>query len=238
MKIVKCFLFALIPLFSYEVGNAQCLTPVKEYVNESARHTEPKEGQIYFMQFSVKSIPASKFSSEIAIVSSKIFRSKGQLIYETKDVDIYQDELNAFMIIHPNKRIIWSKEPEKIKNEATNKIAALQKNLLESSQLIDCSISVAENGHDIISIKLKTSDDIKNEFKVAYSLMKFDRTLNQLLKVETIYEPDQPLARQIIEYQKLDYNYKGMKIKPAKSMIFNSKGQVKPEFKQYTFIEN
>ncbi len=190
------------------------------------------------MQFSIKSIPANKSSSEISEVNSKMYRSKDQLVYKTKDVVIYQDMLNAFMIIHPNNRIIWSKNPEKNQAHSTAQIANLQKILLEESTLIHCSKSVAENKHEIIDIKLKTSKKISEEFKVTYSLMKFDATTNQLLKVETIFDQDQPLARQIIEYQIIDYNYKGKKLKPAKSMVFSSDGKIRAEFQHYTIIEN
>lgn len=238
-KLIIPVIVLMAQLFLMQISWAQedCLTPIRQYVEKMANVSEPQPGQIYFMQFTVQTIPAKDSSLEPSKVESKIYKGKDKLIMESGDVAIYQDEKDAFMVIHPLKRIVWTKKEEKTEKSKPFEMGDLQKLILSESKMIYCK-KIEPNEGDVIQVKLKMNEKISDDIKVDFLIIDFDNSAGRIIKVQSVFGPGQQLDRQIVAFQNIDFNYSGKKIPAARTMIFKSNGELLAGLANYSLIDN
>lgn len=233
---MKLFQVILLPFLFICVGksNGQCKDELIESLKVT-RGLELQSGKTAYMQLNIKNIRRNDGVDQS--IDIEVFRREDQLIYKTKDIKIYKDLENSFMVIHPLKRIVWQESDGKFQEDKSMEIIDLQLKLVEESVLLSCK-EVLVNDNPLRELLLEPSDQIKDVFGVTELKIVFDRELNQVKSVNSKYMKGKDLLSQIIEFKELNYNYKGKMPRDIKKLIFTTDGRLVDSLKDYTLLKN
>ena len=217
-------------------ANGQCLEEVKAYIRRSMELSEPGPNKVYYLHLSMDNFPRNATESPQSM-DIEVFRKDEALIYETKQVAVYKDSKDAFMVIHPLKRIVWEESNESFSDLKTTQIAEMQLTIIENSEVLSCT-AIEREGRALKRMVLQPNEKIKEVFGAQKLTIDFD-LLDELLKEVTIeFTAANKLKRQVISYHTYDYDYKERTIAASRDLIFTHEGALQPRLKGYSVIKN
>lgn len=227
-------LFSSVLILTSMAAQSQCMEKLKAYVEANAKIQEPAEGKVYFMHFTLENTPRRVGLNAIS-TDSKIYRGKNKLHFETKDMEVHQDLEDAFLIIHPLKRIVWHND-RKALEKMVPKMAEQQQWILEHSQEQYCRSLPKVKGRATQQVKLVMDELVQADKQVKAVIIDFDVATGQPLKVITHFDKGHQLMTQKVVYHRLDYDHRQKKMTAAKSNVFTHDQNLLPEFQHYELI--
>ncbi len=234
---IKILLVTAITFLICIAGQSQCLKPIEEYLDRTASISSPTGSKVYFMEYSVETIPADGSKMPTSLVHSKVYKSSKRLSFKTDDIEIYEDEKDKVMIVHPSKRIIIDKPSKTANAMDASEVASIQKSILTSAKVLSCN-KIHDNGSYILELKLECSKEIKEKYKIDFTNITFDLDENRIRRVESIFSKDHSLKRQITDYENLDFSVTNVEISTAKTVVFDTNGNLRPRLKSYAILNN
>ena len=150
----------------------------------------------------------------------------------------YQDEKDAFMVVHPNKSIIWSKGGKRPDASVLRDQAGrFQDTLVEMSVLKSCEL-VTWNGRSVKKIVLEPIKKIKEYTKIVRMEYLLDPEKQQLLQVDMFYQGGEEFISKTITYTTIDWNAKTDMSLGVYYRIFNTNNRLHKRYSTYTLVDN
>lgn len=94
-------------------------------------------------------------------------------------------------------------------------------------------------GRKMQSLKFKIEDELSKRLKIETVEFVYSEEKKSIAKIMVSYNSTNPVTVQQIEYNNLDFNYKGAKITgSANGFIFDKKGNLQNSYKGFQIIDN
>ncbi len=235
IKTIKISLGCLLLLYSMAAsGQGHCLEKLKQYVKTTSAMGEPPKGKVYYMHYSMDTAPGKKTNVR-QHTESKIYRGQHRLYFESEKVQIYQDLKEAFLVLHPLKRIIWHKDREALKQVIPD-MGRQQEWILEHSAQQYCRPLNDDKEENPWQAKLTMDETVRKEHGVKALLIDFRKATGEPLKVTTLYEDGHQYLRRTMYYHQVDYDYRHKRIGTARSYVFSKNNTLLPRLQGYELI--
>lgn len=218
--------------------NSACKDLLYNYIEQFAEMELPERKNAYYLKIKLENNPReksqkSRYPSDLV----EIINTKNQLVYNTNNFSIYQDQEDLFYVYHFQKIIQWSnstRNNEEIMQKSWD-LSKLQKKLIDISEISECKDdTINSNIYKHIRINLPQSyvSDIAN-CEYYYNTNK-----NLLEKVIVYYSDSHILDNKVVEFLEVNFDYKPISLKKAKSEIFDRKGKLLPKYSSYKLVNN
>lgn len=245
MKVIARVLLTGLLFWTSVQGNAQSKVDyyqvLQNFMNDMKKVQYPKEGQHYLMHMKIKMIPKTNLAIYQGKVETKeanvrMVVSKHQLMYETNQVSIYQDQQWVFQVFHPQKLILQKNTPKGAFNQHllyAKKVSQMQNELFRQSKVT----SVKDgwyNGQKVKVITTALTAKAQKRFRVKTVTYFFDMQHKKLKKQVAKFTNAHELAGQEIVYLQLTPNYKGYVPTTAKAAVVNAQQRLLPKFRGYS----
>jgi hypothetical protein len=232
-------LFLLLTVNSvFGQNKSNCLKELYAYFDRIEGIAKPASNQIYTLSYrqETESYQGPQLMENRVDVSVRM--SDGKMILKSGRFSIFADTKDMFYIYHDQKMIQWvngydtllqSRNPLNFLNQ--------QKSVLENCSVTNCDEVVKDN-RKLKEIYLEGNQSLKEETKVDNLIISYDLQENRIYKVIIEYVSKHSIQKQTTTYKELNFNIKGKLMESAYSMIFNNKGVLLKQFKDYSLIDN
>lgn len=227
---------------TFAQGNDVCKDIILAQTEKMQEYSKNQGNRIFYMHTQTSLIPNQTGAyANLALspkdVELKIYAGAGKMYYESKYVAIYQDQEEAFMVIHPQKLIVWSKESpqeadQNYKQALTENLGTAQKQLIEMSSVLTCREINWEN-KQVKKIEMIPNQKAREEFQIKKMIFYYDPQTSQILKQIINYTSNHKLKQQIITYHEMIFDYKEKIPKQARSYIFSKNEQLVSQYQNY-----
>lgn len=241
MKAIVVIIFSClsINLFAQRAINS-CVQRVKDFDKKNDSRPLPDNKSVYYVNYNQKIVMWDK-STPTVNTDVKIWANMYRMKYATPDIEVYQDNRDAFMIIHSKKKIIWGQSEMKEGKDAMDqiaKIAALKDTMLNHSTVLKCEI-FEKDGKELLRMIIKVNADVREIYNVEQMEFIYDNSSGNILRINTDFIPSYEAKRMEITYLKNEYDYKGVKLdKPVSEKIVSRSNLLLPKYKEYQLIDN
>lgn len=223
-------------------NNAQCQQMFSKYIAGLGEFDAPVDGRNYFMHITTSTIPnklsrsytASPYSSEN--IDVKVVLAKGRMFYYSTYINFYEDSENSFIIIHPQKMIIWKKiTPQKQKQTQALQMpmTALRKQIFDELTMMSCVDDVFL-GKKVKQITMIAKQKLRDESAIEKIIYWYNPADNKIEKQEIIFIAGQPTIKQEMIYNELDTNYKGNVASSAINNVYDRNKKLLKIYSGYT----
>lgn len=213
----------------------ECKRKLIEYVDfMESKFKDKNNKDTYHVKYSVK----THFSPELRMKPSdnitEVISAKNRLIVISDKLELYADSKNIFVVIPSNKKVYWNSYDPEVFSKMDNykRILDVQKVLWNSAKSIDCTM----NGTNEFIMVVKPSEKFSKSIKLNKQVILFDRKKNVVKNVTNMFQIDNRIRKQKVEYLILNYT-SNKKIQSSKSYIFEG-GKLKNQYKGYSIIDN
>lgn len=215
----------------------QCELMMDNHFNKMKSLTDLKEGQTGFLEMEVfsKANPLKKTVKDVTL-SSSLYVSKKGYVFNSTTISVFQDEKDAIMVVHPQKRIIIGPALEKNKEEQLANLTSLQELILSTKKEMNCS-EVQLRNQEFTQTRLIPGDDIKDTYQMK-EISFFFNSNNELKTVNVSFTNSNDFLFQRFDYKSMDLDVKNWKPKPAEEYVFDRNNKLLTEYQGYTIIDN
>jgi hypothetical protein len=218
--------------------DGDCINIIRDYIDRMSLIGVPKDNQTYYLDMKIVTIYAPQTNTAASNVGIKMYLNSESMIYETEQFSVYQDESDAFMVLHPQKKIIWNdggKNPNRDLDRVN--IGKSQKALFENGKIVSCQ-ELKYKGIDAKKIVLKVSEADKDALKIEEVVVFYDTGRKMVYEVDIIFEKTQLVRKQVTTYNVINFNYKAKAAGAVRNIIFAGAGRLQPKYKGYTLEKN
>ncbi|PCH92738.1 MAG: hypothetical protein COB85_07815 [Bacteroidetes bacterium] len=197
------------------------------------------KNRVYFFHYRVQTVMnTSKISAPTTEV--KLYTSEKKTCMLNKEMEVYQDSLDAFTVLS-SKKLIYRQDPQLFsgKDNQQKLFVAFQDSLLELTTVRECrEFEKLVSGADIL-----ISLELNNKSKAAYKLERLDfyldRSKRRIKKVITWNLPSDAVNHTIITWLELDYNHKMPdQLKgPVAAIFLDAEGRLQKPYGDFTLID-
>jgi hypothetical protein len=228
------------PLAGISTLQAQddCKKIITAYIEEMASVQAPGPGQAYHVHFTTESISADPRKTQSSTVEAHVYMDRSHMTYQTGQMMMMRDAQDAFMVIYPQKKIIWAKgglNPA----ESTERISlgGIQKNLVEKASVSFCRTET-KAGQSVKVIGLVPDQETAEKVNVSAFTFYYSPAFQKMQKVTIEFTKPHPMQRQTITYHTIDFDYKAFKPKPFYAQVFASQGVLHQKYQGYMLVDN
>jgi hypothetical protein len=232
------FLLAL-SQFTFAQKPEQCLALLKEHNRKMAQIAFPADGQVYYFESEQQIDMWDSISEPSVKMNVKIIMSSNQIQYYTNDIELYQDERDAFMVVKPKKMIAWSTSSlNELKGERFKELTKTQDTLLAVSTVTSCR-TVKDGEKSTTIMVLTPKADAQRAFKVKTATYWFNNVTKRVEEVVIEFMPGYDAKRRTTSYKTMDLNYKLIKLnKPVLGLVLDKKNKPLSKYKGFQLIDN
>ncbi len=210
-----------------------CLNLLEAHFIKMKSFSELEEGKTYFlaMKMFYKDNPLREGGSDLQVESS-LFVNKEQYVFESSTISVYQDSKDAFVVIHPQKKIIRRNSFKINHTEQYEKLIQLQESILTTNQRVECRPSNTGVEVMLIPDQLLTAKE-----KIRSVSFLFDEK-ESLKEVGISYVSTHQFLHQRMVYESIDLDVKNWKNKTAYSYVLRDDKRAVEQFSSYEIIDN
>jgi hypothetical protein len=215
-----------------------CKKIITAYIENMAAVQTPEPGHSYHIHFTTESISADPKKTQSSTVDAHVYLDHTHMTYQTSQMLMMRDALDAFMIIHPQRKIIWAKgglNPVEETERLT--LGTVQKNLVEKATLSFCRTE-EQAGQSIRVIGLVPARETGEKVHVKSFTFYYSSALEKMQKVIIEFEKPHPMQKQTITYHTIDFDYKSFKPKSFYAQVFASGGVLHQKYQGYRLVDN
>ncbi|MGD1842674.1 MAG: hypothetical protein ACFB0B_17525 [Thermonemataceae bacterium] len=242
MKTVLHILFValcLLPTLTSAQNLAEGRKHLESYFAKIKTYELPSTKQTYYLSLEVTTIPNTQSSYAKSPYSSKnipveIVLSANRLFYESKYINFYNDQKEAFTIIHPQRLIVWTKKkaPKEAVQNTPQQIELLS--ALQQRVLTDCKVIRYEpHQGSVKKIVLRANDQLQKELGFRQITYYLDVANNLLKKQHIHYIENYKIKQQTIIFKEFNLNYKGKVAASAYRNVFGKDYRILPQYQSY-----
>lgn len=237
------FILPLISMFlmpaslNAQLGEGKCQQLVRSYNKRMSEIAKPAPGKTYFVDFELE---VNYWSAETTSRKERVkyYISGDQLHMVSSDISTYMNKDYVFTVINSQKKIIVTRNPKDTEGgfeSAFNTFVSNQNYVIEQSRLAECS----EDPEKGLSKVVLDANDIEVQgLKVDKLTYYFDKKSGGLKKTITTYNRGYEIRRMSITYHDLQTNYKYTFPTDLVAQFLDSKGNLKPKYREYELIAN
>ena len=243
MKYNKSLITVVILILALQnIGFAQkkskCFEKIQDYYDDMAKIGFPEGKKIYYFHYRNDS---EIYDQQIVTrnkVHVHVYMSNDQMHNISDDIEIYQDQEDAFMVIKKRKMLIHSESSLKIdKHERLNEILSFQDSLFRHMELKNCTEVKGKDDKKylIVDMKLDSLTNIVHRMRNIRFTYNLDE--KSIKRVKFDYLPGQKMKSLTQTIVEMDLNHSRKMNKPVMELFFTSGGKLKPEYAGYRYID-
>lgn len=216
----------------------QCLSLVKECYRNLNYAPAENTNNIYYLHYSANTVMRDSSKNNNSRTEAKMYLSNKKVRLLSNEMEVYQDEEDAFTVL-PSKKTIYRSYPTLNfdKENRKKQLSMLQDTLLSMSEVSSCKV-VKENKADK-EVVLIPNAKAKQLFGVGKMVFYINSAEKNIEKVIINYLPPKEILSVTYAFHSVEYNYKtDILIKPVLPLFIDKSGQLIPEYKGYRFIDN
>jgi len=224
--------------FVFLKGQETAKAIISNYVEQMGKIGMPEKGKTYYLDMSVKNIYNGEKTGPAGF-HMDIFLTHSQMRYTSDLISVFQDTVDALVLLPANKQIFWTKAT-KIANalERSRKLTDFQIEVVNSANIEKISEETI-NGLKFRIISLIPSSDIAEKFDIERLVFHYCQNQKRIERVKIFYNKTKQLKSQEFIYTIFDLDYKKSgKEFPVKYYIFDSSGNLLEKYKGYELIDN
>ncbi len=235
MKIVRHIIVALLVCCSVQQSTAQykqCVDKVVGYIDGMIAFTK-KSNQTSYMKYTTTTLFHEKQNTPRSTTTTEVFVGGNTYMLKDPNMKVFSDLKYTFVVVESNKLIYWNNsDPTMFKqNNAYTIFLELEKKMLETSK-VDCELT-----KETMILTIIPPTEILNKIHLTKQEIVFNKKLNRIESVTNHYNAKGKMKMQRVDYQDIAYNTNKKMNTTSQEYLFNS-GQLKPEYKTYTLIDN
>jgi hypothetical protein len=215
-------------------AQAQAVEPCQQmlvsYLKSMSRHAFPHQNEWYHLRLRVSSYPRQgssyarvRYAGENLDVDIRV--GKEAIFYESNYLAMYQDLHTVLTVVHPQKTIICSKADARElpgKSILAQHLANGQQQWLEGASWKSCRDTLYEGKWTKIMAMKPTARPGATQpiGQITYYFTPSERKLQRQV-IE--YQKDYPVARQVITFLEMDFDYRGKHSRTAYEQVFTGR---------------
>ncbi len=234
-NILKFLLMAVIFLtgiYRFAYAQKECLNEaIAAFKKMDTKTDSGLAGKNIFFSYTVK---VTNWEDETTTSNVKIYRKDGLLDMQSEQVQIYQDDKEALLILPAQQLVILNETNKQLNNlKMTNAFYETRYDFLNS-----CVVERCEVNGDYKTIYAKVNQPTVDEsLKITYVTCTYNAKQQTITSVKIDYKPEYKIKQLTTFYNdfKVIDTYKFL---PARNYYFNNKGIAFEKYKHYTFQDN
>lgn len=236
---VRIFIISICLAFcSIESIGQSCKDQLLNCFNQANGISSPTENVTYYLNLDL-SYRGWKNEVGFNSLSYKIYITKGIYFFETANMNLYADSTDFFYVDNRNKRILHGKGNLQNYTEGQLKeiFSKLQKELIDEGSISICRDTII-NGIKTRFIHLTPNKKMNEQHKIT-GLSYFLASDKELKgnRVIFFYSEKNPVKSLSISYKEVNFNYKKRKLQKPYDLFFDSKGRLRPDYKDFAYIK-
>jgi hypothetical protein len=150
----------------------------------------------------------------------------------------YQDEKDAFMVMHPQRTIVWGKGGTRPDASVLRIVwGKIQDTLIEVSIVKSCQESIV-SGKRVKKILLEPNKKFKDYSRVDRMEYILDIEQEKLLEVTMYYLPGEEFISKAVTYHQINWKAKLDMSVGVYYRIFNTNNKFHKKYSNYTLVDN
>lgn len=172
----------------------------------------------------------------------KLWMSKNYLKYITPDIQVFQNEKDAVMIVNSRKLIIRS-SAEDLENDDSQLrkkelFTKLKDTLYKSLVAVKCDTYEDTKGVKHTKIFFSSPEFIQEKFKITEMIYQLDATNNKMERTTTFFSKKSDMKRSAVVYNEISKSKKNTGNENFINNIFTRKDKLKSKYVGYQLIDN
>lgn len=215
-----------------------CKQTILDYITAITSVQAPAPGKAYYLHFTTETVSAYPAKTPSYSIDAHVYLADKRMTYQTRQITLTQDTEDAFMIIHNQKRIIWTKggiNPAEQKERLN--LGSIQKSVVEKASVSYCR-EEEKNGQKIKIIGLLPDRETAEKMNIRSITFTYSHSLQRMQKVVIEFAKAAPLLQQSVTYHDIDFDYKKFKPTASHGQVFASSGKLLPKYQGYTVVDN
>ncbi|TAJ11142.1 hypothetical protein DMA11_18005 [Marinilabiliaceae bacterium JC017] len=205
------------------------------YIDKIGHFSIPEKGVVYHMNMNMVSFLQNR-KMKPSELKMELFMTSDMIKYTTGLVTVYQDSLDCFVVIHKDKKIFLRDGGFKL--DKMEGLVQFQKKLITHSRLVSCNVFELE-GNEFKRMRFRPEDKIGEQLKIKELEFVYDPREKTIESLRIKYQADNPVAVQVINYNEINFNYKGKAPSgPAAKYFFKKNGALQDNYAGYQLIDN
>ena len=234
-KFKVILLFLLILLFG-EVSADPNVDLIRAYYKTMEKFSIPSTNKVYHISYKEELIP--KGGGKVSTSNVNIYASGNKFYCYTGIVDVFQDEEDAFLIVHKEKMIYQSNSPENQQSRAQfTHYIKVQDQFFKNGKILLSEIVVL-NGKKVARVSIATPKDLDPALKVVRTTYWFDIEGGKLMKTKVDYDQSYKIKSRVTTYNQLNLDYKKKLRKAVFKQVLDKKGQLIEPYESYKLVVN
>jgi len=169
----------------------------------------------------------------------KILLSKDQMHTLTNDIEIYQDNRDAFMVIHSKKMVMWATSTIRTdKKQKLKELSALRDTLFDLCDATACIGVKNRKGEGRNKLTLRARELARKAFHVSTLQYLYEPQSGKIEQVVISYLPSYEVKRMTTTYKEINFNFKAKINKSVISKILNKNNQLLLKYNGYQLVDN
>lgn len=167
----------------------------------------------------------------------KVYRSQEEVHFFSEQADIYQDKDHVFLVLHPQKLILWNDAPEEMAAGGFDEeFMAIRRSFFEESTVEVCGPAAGEPSVKVAVVK--AVEDLTGTVLINRMKYRYDTQHKKLLSTEISYKPQYKVKRIVVTYEGLyphaQYDFGGA----AWKHVLKPDGNPLAKFSNYQLMDN
>lgn len=213
--------------------NSFCLESMIGYLDSMNTIPLPNNGKVYYLQYNTSIKYNKKENIPDISTTTDIIMGENKQVVEDKNMKVYADDKNVFVVIPLKKIIYWNSSDPKIfsKNIAFSEFIDLEKKMLQNAN-VTCT-----QGSNKIYIEIVPDDKFKRYLSLKKQKVIYDLSSKRIESVTNYFNENNSISEQTIFYEIIDYD-SAIKIKDASVNYIFASGSLRKAYQDYTIIDN
>ncbi len=237
------FIVILFMLTAYLL-NAQAYYDCKKIVWDYYRKgyagiKKPEGNKVYYYNVQYETVVEENGVENQTSVNVRIYLSADQLHYITKDISVYQDEEDAFMLAKKLNILIHG-VPEKTeeREEILGALQVFSDSVFATSEVTECMKAINDNQDELLLVTLETGEKASEALGVEKIIYQVNLSKDRIEKITMYYLRGSEYKRTVLTHLETDLNYKRNMKTPVKYLFFDTSGHLLPKYSTYRYIDN
>ena len=197
----------------------------------------PAEGSAFYMVLEIKNEFFEPTNSPSSL-KSEIYLTKDQMIYRSNLVSMFQNSIEAFIVVPANKQIFCRNIDQDIdKDERKEKLLGAQLDLIKKCKVTDCYEEM-QDSEKCLLISMQPENDFIKKTNICRFIFTFHEKSELLKSMKVIYAKPSKVKSQDFIYHTLDFDYKPQKNIPIEQYLFAANGKLNSKYQEYQLIDN
>ena len=224
--------------FTKQSSEEGCVDNLLKSLHQMASHSQLQKGKVYYLNMSQSITYNEQLTKrKPSHLNTVIAATTSKMLYENELVSMYVDEDESYTILHPELRIVHNKGMgrEYDQTERIKRSAEIQDSIVRTGRLIYCKASKKVTGSKEIAIEPSLA--VKSKTNLNLIRFTLDEERGLIVRVENSYNSRSVKKSDLIEYHKIDFDFKGKLFSKARSKVFDRSGLLKTAYKYYEVID-